>query len=328
MILRGIGRLATALAAMVLSVLVSGSLLAQEAFPVSIDHAFGETTIEDEPERIVTIGWMSQDTVLALGVLPVGIPYTSWGGNTEGYYPWVKEAVEELGLGAPAQLNFDNGIPFEEILSLEPDVIIARYSGLTDEEYARLSTIAPTIAYADQPWSGNWRDITRVVGTALGQSDRAESLVAETEAYIAQQRSAHPEFEGNTFLFAGSVSEGIGQLAVYVSTDPRVQLIEDLGLTLAEGVKALPIDQGFNIAVSLENLGSVEADILFAWHPDAAGETYVRTHDLLSRFRPVAEGRYVPIIDRSFVMATSAPSPLSIPWSLETLVPEIAAVLQ
>ena len=315
-------------AALVCACFQAAPALAQDAFPVSIEHAFGETTIAAKPERIVTIGWMSQDTVLALGVVPVGIPYTAWGGDNDGFYPWVKARLDELGQGYPAQLDYNDGIPFEDILALDPDLILARYSGLTEEEYARLSTIAPTVAYAGEPWSGEWREITRTVGKAMGETARAEALVAEAEALIDQQRAAHPEFAGKTFAFAGGLAADIAQVAIYVSTDPRVQLVEDMGLTLAEGVAALPTDQGFNIPVSLENLASVDADIFIAWHPDEAGADYVRSSPLFSRYRPVAEGRFIPILDRSFVMATSAPSPLSIPFALETLVPRIAAVLE
>ena len=42
-------------------------------YPITIEHAFGETVIESKPERIATIGWENQDTPLALGVAPVGV---------------------------------------------------------------------------------------------------------------------------------------------------------------------------------------------------------------------------------------------------------------
>ena len=148
------------------------------------------------------------------------------------------------------------------------------------------------------------------------------------DARIEQTKAKHSEFSGKTFAFAGGLADASAQIAFYVSTDPRVQLVQDLGLVLADGIKALPIDQGFNIPISVENLDSVDADIFIAWHPDQAGADYVRSNDLVSRYRPVAEGHFIPITDRSFVMATSAPSPLSIPYALETLVPEIAAVLK
>ena len=34
-------------------------------YPITISHAYGETVIESKPERIVTLGWGNQDTVLA-----------------------------------------------------------------------------------------------------------------------------------------------------------------------------------------------------------------------------------------------------------------------
>ncbi|UUZ61355.1 hypothetical protein [Nocardioides sp. B-3] len=43
-----------------------------DAYPVTIEHAFGETTINEEPARVATLGWTDHDHALALGVVPVG----------------------------------------------------------------------------------------------------------------------------------------------------------------------------------------------------------------------------------------------------------------
>src|SRR3954462_2413826 len=59
-----------------------------DAFPVSIEHTFGETTIEERPERIVVLGWSAQDTVYALGLTPVGMPSYPYGGGDDGVLPW------------------------------------------------------------------------------------------------------------------------------------------------------------------------------------------------------------------------------------------------
>ncbi|WP_256977835.1 hypothetical protein [Rhodococcus sp. 14-2470-1a] len=48
------------------------------AFPVTVDHAFGETTVESEPQRVVSVGYTEQDTLLALGVIPVGVTDVSF----------------------------------------------------------------------------------------------------------------------------------------------------------------------------------------------------------------------------------------------------------
>jgi iron complex transport system substrate-binding protein len=66
-------------------------------FPVTLDHAFGETTVEAEPERVVTWGWGSSDAALALGVVPVAMAHQSYGGDEDGVHPWAAEQLEELG---------------------------------------------------------------------------------------------------------------------------------------------------------------------------------------------------------------------------------------
>ena len=73
---------------------LSSPALSQEAFPVTITHGLGEAVIPAEPQRIVTIGWITQDVVLALGEVPVGIPLQEWGGDENGILPWVADAAQ------------------------------------------------------------------------------------------------------------------------------------------------------------------------------------------------------------------------------------------
>ena len=37
-------------------------------------------------------------------------------------------------------------------------MILAPYSGITEEQYELLSEIAPTVAYPDEPWTTPWRE--------------------------------------------------------------------------------------------------------------------------------------------------------------------------
>jgi len=316
----------TVLVPALIAAAVSLPVVAQDAFPVTIEHGLGETVIESKPERIVTIGWMSQDVVLALGQVPVGIPLQEFGGDANGVLPWVADAVSDLGGELPVRLD-PYQLPYEQILSLQPDLILAPYSDLDAEKYARLSNIAPTVAWQDGPWAGNWRDITRTIGRALGDEAGAEALIERVATQLADAAAAHPEFEDMTFTF-GYPEPGSNNLAVYVSTDPRVQMIEDLGLRLSPGADALPTDGSFNVPVSFEDLESVDADILITWHDDQAELDALRANPVFARFRPVAEGRHLAIVDRAFSMATSAPSVLSIPWAIDRLVPQLAELAE
>jgi iron complex transport system substrate-binding protein len=49
------------------------STAAETAFPVTVGHKFGSTTIPSAPKRVVAVGYTDQDPVLALGVVPVGV---------------------------------------------------------------------------------------------------------------------------------------------------------------------------------------------------------------------------------------------------------------
>lgn len=293
-------------------------------FPVTLTHEYGETVIAAKPERIATIGWMTQDVVLALGQVPVGVPKQEWGGDENMLLPWVTAKVEELGGELPVRYD-DTAIPFEEILALAPDLILAPYSALTKEEYDRLSQIAPTVAWTGAVWSGTWQDITLTVGKALGQTGEAQALVDATDAKLAEAAAAHPEFAGRSFTI-GWGDPAKGEIGIYVGSDPRVQMIEDLGLKLSNGARALAADN-FYVPISIENIGTLDADVLITWQSDQAELDALLANEVFARFGPVADGNFIAMLDRSFVMATSAPSVLSIPWSVEKLVPELARVL-
>ena len=44
----------------------------QGAFPVTLEHKYGSTTLEKAPARVVCVGLTEQDALLALGIVPVG----------------------------------------------------------------------------------------------------------------------------------------------------------------------------------------------------------------------------------------------------------------
>ena len=139
----------------------SGSTAAADgSFPVTIEHAFGETEIPAAPERVATWGWGSTEAALAVGVVPVAQAQQAYGANEDGVLPWVAEELDELGEETPVILTDDGEAPpYEELVEAATDVILAPYSGVTEEQYELLSEIAPTVAYPDEPWTTPWREV-------------------------------------------------------------------------------------------------------------------------------------------------------------------------
>ncbi len=299
---------------------------ASAAFPVTLTDAFGSATIEEEPERVVTIGWGSQDAAAALGTVPVATTDFTWG-SVDKYLPWFADRVDELGGELPEILRYtDNDeIDFEQVLALDPDLILAVHSGLTENEYERLSEIAPTVGFQDRAWTSDWTELTRTVGAALGKSDEADALVEQTEAAIAEQAAAHPEFEGRTFTYGWYLADGATALDLYVPEDPRVQLVEQLGFTVSPQVVELSTSaDDFYVSVSLEELADVQSDFHLAWVDQPGDLERTIDNELVSQWEPIANDSYYFMDDQALAWASSQPSVLSIPWQLDEVVPIIA----
>lgn len=292
-----------------------------DAFPVTIEHALGEATLEEAPERVVTWGPSNQDAVLALGVTPVAMPFFDYGGDDEGVLPWVREALGDADLPELLPNAAGEEIPYEAIAEAQPDVILAVYSGLTQEEYDTLSAIAPTVAYPDAPWSTPWQEQTTIIGRALGREDEAERLVGDTEEYLATRTDEYPELAGATFAYG---TEDGGQLALYTSDDVRVRLLADLGMTPAPYVDEHAEGDGVYYYVSPELAGDIEADVFVAWFNDRAAADAFAADPAFAQIPAVATGAFAPIAGEDYVSASSAPTVLSIPWMLDDYLPQLA----
>ena len=288
------------------------------AFPVTIEHALGETEIGEAPERVVTWGWGSADAAIALGVVPVAIPYQEYGGDDEGVLPWVREALEREGEEIPEILPNTEEAPVEAIAAAQPDLIIAAYSGITDAEYELLSAIAPTVAYPEEAWATPWRDLIEIVGTSLGRSDQAADLLAGVDADLAERAAAHPELAGKTVAMVWDTPD---DFYVYQAADARVEFAVALGLEVAPSVEELSTDEStFYYTVSLEQLDQLESDILvsFADTPEASAAFLASDH---ARLLPQVErGAVAEMVGTEFIASVSPPTALSFDWGLNQYV--------
>ena len=285
-------------------------------YPVTLEHAWGSTTIQAEPQRIVTWGWGNEDAAIALGVIPVGVPFQSYGGGNDGIQPWIEEALAAAGATPPAVLDNSGEPPFEQIAALEPDLIIAAYSGITQEQYALMSAIAPTVAYSGEAWSTPWQDVTRTVGKALGKAAEAEALVAETTEWLAAEVAKHPELEDITFASANDYD---GSMAVYAPLDARMKFLTDLGLTLDPSVAALaPADAAFYYPLSYELFDQLQGDIFVTYFEEqAALDAWLATPQAAT-YPPIVNGGLAALVGTENVAAVSPPSVLSLRWGFGT----------
>jgi iron complex transport system substrate-binding protein len=159
--------------------LVAAPCARSEEFPLTIEHAFGSTTIPERPERVATVAWANHEVPLALGIVPVGFARANFGDDDgDGLLPWVAGRLEELGAQTPPLFDEGDGIDFEAVAATSPDVILAAYSGLTRSDFETLSKIAPVVPFRESAWSTDWREMIRLNAAGLGMTEEGEALVA------------------------------------------------------------------------------------------------------------------------------------------------------
>lgn len=298
----------------------SASAAAAE-FPVTIDHAFGSTTIDAKPERVATVAWSNHEVPIALGIVPVGMSKATWGDDdNDGVLPWVEDALTQLGAETPVLFDETDGINFEAVADTNPDVILASYSGLTQEDYDTLSKIAPVIAFPEVAWGTSWEDMVRLNSAAVGMPAEGQALVAELQAQVRAALADHPELQGKKILFSYIDPTDLSQIGFYTSHDTRPGFLADLGFPMPAIVEEVSAGtKEFYSSVSAEEADRFADVDLFVTYGDPGSDfvAQLQADPLLSTIPAIANGS-VAILENSTPLAASAnPSPLSIGWGVD-----------
>nr|WP_240949064.1 iron-siderophore ABC transporter substrate-binding protein [Microbacterium sp. CFH 90308] len=304
---------------------------ASGSFPVTVEHAFGETTIETQPERVATVSWSNQEVPIALGVVPVGMAEVTWGDDdNDGVLPWVEEELEELGAETPVLFDETDGIDFEAVADTQPDVILAAYSGLTQEEYDTLSKIAPVVAYPEVAWGTSYEEMIRLNSAALGLADEGEALIDELHTEVETALAQHPALADSTVLFSYIDPSDFSQVGFYTSLDTRPGFLTSLGLPEPTVVtEESEGNDAFFAEISAEEADRFADVDVFVTYGDASGSIIpqLQADPLLSQIPAIAEGR-IAILEESTPLAASAnPSPLSIGWGIDEYFSVLAGAL-
>jgi iron complex transport system substrate-binding protein len=296
----------------------AGPASSSGAFPVTVETAFGDVTIEEEPTRVVALGWSDAETALALGVQPVGA--SDWlGFGGEGVGPWAEGRYDE----APELIETLEP-SYEAIAALEPDLILDTRGSGEQERYDLLSAIAPTVGIPEgaENYLTTWQQQLELVGQALGKDDEAAELQDEVDQVFADAVAANPGFGGTEVAVGAYTSEGFG---AYVRGDSRVDFMEQLGFTNKQEIQDLA-GESFFVPISEEQVPLLDAPltVVFPIFVDAA---QITANPLWQTLGSVQQGHAVVLDDVQLVNAFSSGSALGTLWALENTVPLFAESL-
>ncbi len=221
------------------------------AFPVTVNHAMGSTSVPHEPKRVVALDSSYADATLLLETELVGITtYRSYSTDLPGYLGDARkeyaDQVQSVGeMSAPS---------LEKIAALKPDLIVSakvRHEAL----YGQLSKIAPTIM--SETTGATFKENIEMLGQALGKTELAEQKISafEKEAKkvgdAVNAKAANPTISVTRFLD--------GPTRLYLKDTYSGIVLEDAGL-------ARPAPQnttGFALEISEENIKQADADKIF-----------------------------------------------------------------
>ncbi len=233
---------------------------AAEAFPVTVTHSAGETTIESQPENVAVLDFGALDTLDTLGFEGVtALPRSSTVPSFLSDY----DSDDYTDLGTIMEPDT------ETIATVEPDLVITggRTSSMYDDLSQNFTTVDATLDYSDYV-EGVKRDI-EIVAESVGMGDQAAELttVIDDKVSEVQQAAEDAGVEGKTGVFllvtGGNVSAfGPGSRFGYVYDLTGV----DYALSDADTEQA---DENHGAEVSFETIAQANPDYIWVLDRDA-----------------------------------------------------------
>lgn len=271
----------------------SGSSSSDGAFPRTVEHAMGSTTIPNKPQRVAALDASFTDATLMLDTKVVAFTeYNTLGSKLPDYL-----GASATNFGGEAQSVGKLAAPsLEKIITTKPDLIVSakvRHA----KEYTQLSGIAPTVF--SETTGPTWKDNIRLLAKALGKEALADERLAEYETQAravgdAVKAKSGPDttisvvrfLDGPTRLYAKKSFSGI--------------VLQDAGL-------ARPAPQNiddFMVEISPERIPSADGTKIFVSTNGDKGGDSLNTFRQNPLWAPL-ESKTVEVKDAEWMSAVS-----------------------
>lgn len=274
-------------------------------FPRTVTHAAGTTEIKKKPERVVVLETGELDSVLSLGITPVGITTTKGANPVPSY---LADRVKDV-----PSVGTINEINVEAIAALKPDLILGNQLR-ADKLYPQLSEIAPTV-FAIRP-GFPWKENFLLAGEALGMEKEAEAKLNEYAAAVKDLGASVPA--DTTISMVRFMPE---KLRLYGNKSLIGVVLKDAGL-------ARPAEEDIDelaVEISPETIDKATGTVLFYssyGNPDATGETAVTSGAAWKALPAVQAGQAHRVNDDVWYLGLGPTGALQIVDELKDLLPK------
>jgi iron complex transport system substrate-binding protein len=249
---------------------------AQGSYPVTLQHASGEVTLEQEPVRVATLGLRSLEMLSALGVQPVAVATTNALETEAGGTVAAIPGYEDLKVENVIYLGTSETPLLEALTAANPDLILDE----APEDQARtelLAQIAPTVnhEYYTTSWQENLQDIAKL----FLREDEAQTFIKDYETRVADLRS-------QLSVTPSTVSVIIVYEQNLILLDPANSigsLVSELGFEVITPEGKVADEEGF-IFLSLEALPTLTSDAVMLINRGGDAGTVKNAQTLLANF--------------------------------------------
>jgi iron complex transport system substrate-binding protein len=244
-------RLRLAVAAMLplltLAACASSGTTSQDAGPTrTVKHAMGETKVPMTPTRVVVLDTDKLDTMVTLGLAPVGAAQAQENQKWPAYLGSALSATKAVGtLQAPN---------IEAIIALKPDLILGT-KFRQQAFYDKLSKIAPTVF--TEKVGVTWKENFLLDAEALGKKDQATQLLSTYETRAEEVGTKLSKLEVSIVRFMPT------EIRMYGPESFSGIVVGDAGIPRPEVQQlANQEDKRFG-KLSQENIAQADADAIF-----------------------------------------------------------------
>lgn len=209
-----------------------------------VKHFRGEAKVPANPQRIVVLDTGELDSMVALGIKPVGAVTVFQDGEFQGYLKEKLEGVKKVGTIAQPNL--------EAIAALKPDLIISselRHKAIYDQ----LTQIAPTVF--TESVGVSWKENFKLHAEAVNKAAEAEQIMAAYEKRMADFKAKMGSNPPTVSIIRGTTSE----VRIYMNASFIGTVMKDAGLPRP----AVQNKDVFMEKATEERIPDLDADVMF-----------------------------------------------------------------
>lgn len=218
----------------------------EEAATRTVRHAMGETKVPATPKRVIVLDTDKLDTMVSLGLAPVGAAQAAENQKWPAYLGPTLSATKPV--GTLQQLNL------EAIIALKPDLILGskfRQAAF----YDKLSKIAPTVF--TEKVGVTWKENFLLDAEALGRKDEATRLLSAYETRAGQLGKKFGEIQVSIVRFMPT------EIRMYGPESFSGIVVGDAGIPRPEAQQLNGQEDRRFGKLSQENIAQADAAALF-----------------------------------------------------------------